>query len=91
VRPVGAPISRILWSVQIGIVIVAGALGLLFVSGRENVIDEVAQPLFAMAAIGISLGIGFVISSAVSYVLSRNMGLIDTHTPAGSPGPESHL
>ena len=89
-RPVGAPISRILWSVQIGIVILAGALGVLFVSGRERVIEEVAQPLFAMAAIGISLGIGFVVSSAAAYVLSRNMGLIDSN-PAGGPGPESHI
>jgi hypothetical protein len=81
-RPVGAPISRILWSVQVGIVIVAAALGVLFVSGR--VIEEVAQPLFAIAAIGISLGIGFVISSGVSYVLSRNMGLIDPGQATGA-------
>lgn len=90
-RPVGAPVSRILWSVQIGIVILAGALGVLFVSGRERVIEEVAQPLFAMAAIGISLGIGFVVSSAAAYVLSRNMGLIDSNPPAGGPGPEPHI
>jgi hypothetical protein len=90
-RPLGAPVSRILWSVQIGIVILAGALGVLFVSGRERVIEEVAQPLFAMASIGISLGIGFVVSSAAAYVLSRNMGLIDSHPPAGGPGPESHI
>jgi hypothetical protein len=90
-RPLGAPVSRILWSVQIGIVILAGALGVLFVSGRERVIEEVAQPLFAMAAIGISLGIGFVVSSAAAYVLSRNMGLIESHPPAGGSGPESHI
>jgi hypothetical protein len=85
-RPVGAPISRILWSVQVGIVIVAAALGVLFVSGR--VIEEVAQPLFAIASIGISLGIGFVISSGVAYVLSRNMGLIE---PGQSPGSEPRV
>lgn len=90
-RPVGAPIARILWSVQIGIVIVAGALGVLFVSGRERVIEEVAQPLFAIASIGISLGIGFVISSAVSYVLSKNMGLLEPNPPAGGVGPEPRI
>jgi hypothetical protein len=74
--------------VQAGIVIVAGALGVLFVSGR--VIEEVAQPLFAIAAIGISLGIGFVISSMVAYVLSRNMGLIES-APGSGPGPDSHV
>lgn len=87
-RPLGAPVSRILWSVQIGIVIVAGALGVLFVSGR--VIEEVAQPLFAIATIGIALGIGFVISSMVAYVLSRNMGLLES-TPGGAAGPDSHV
>jgi hypothetical protein len=87
-RPIGAPVSRILWSVQIGIVIVAAALGVLFVSGR--VIDEVAQPLFAIAAVGIALGIGFVASSAVAYVLSRNMGLLES-APGGSAGPDSQV
>jgi hypothetical protein len=86
-RPMGAPVSRILLSVQAGIVIAAGALGMLFVSGR--VIDEVAQPMFAIASIGISLGIGFVVSSAVAYVLSRNMGLIEPSVP-GRTGPESN-
>jgi hypothetical protein len=89
-KPVGAPFSRILWSVQAGIVIVAAALGVLFVSGR--VIEEVAQPLFAIATIGISLGIGFVVSSAVAYVVSRNMGLIEPgQASGGSTGPESHV
>ncbi len=89
-RPLGAPVSRILWSVQIGIVIVAGALGVLFVSGR--VIEEVAQPLFAIATIGIALGIGFVISSMVAYVLSRNMGLLESApAPGGTAGPDSHV
>lgn len=87
-RPLGAPVSRILWSVQIGIVIVAGALGVLFVSGR--VIEEVAQPLFAIAAIGIALGIGFVISSMVAYVLSRNMGLLES-APGTAAGPDTHV
>ena len=68
--------------------IVTGALGVLFVSGR--VIEEVAQPLFAIAAIGIALGIGFVISSAVAYVLSRNMGLIES-APGGAAGPDSQV
>ena len=86
-RPMGAPTSRILFSVQAGIIIGITALGILFVSGR--VIEEVAQPLFAIATIGISLGIGFVVSSAAAYVLSRNMGLIE-QPPTGGPAPESN-
>ena len=87
--PMGAPTSRILLSVQAGIIIGITALGVLFISGR--VIDEVAQPLFAIATIGISLGVGFVVSSAVAYVLSRNMGLIEPPPAApGRPGAESN-
>lgn len=87
-RPLGAPVARILWAVQVGIVILAGALGVLIVSGR--VIEEVAQPLFAIATIGISLGLGFIVSSGVAYIVSRSMGLIETGHAAGA-GPDSNL
>jgi len=85
-RPMNAPSSRILLSVQAGIVIGITALGVLFISGR--VIEEVAQPLFAIATIGISLGVGFVVSSVAAYVLSRNMGLIEP--PPARPNTESN-
>jgi hypothetical protein len=74
-RPVGAPLSRILWSVQVGVVLSAGALGLLYVSGR--VIDEVAQPLFAIAVLALAIGAGFVVSAGASFVLSRRLGLFE--------------
>jgi hypothetical protein len=52
----------------------------------------VAQPLFAIAAIGISLGVGFVVSSAVAYVLSRNMGLLEAApTPGSGAGTDSRV
>ena len=73
-RTVSAPINRILWSVQAGVVIAAGSLGLLFVSGRE--IHEIGRPLFAMGSVGLALGAGFVVSALVSYLLSRRLGLV---------------
>ena len=39
---VGAPLNRILWSVQAGIVLAAAGVGLLF--AKNGVIEEVAQP-----------------------------------------------
>ena len=48
-RSVGAPLSRILWSLQAGIVLAVAALGVLFVSNR--VVEEVAQPLFAIGVL----------------------------------------
>ena len=74
-RPVGAPLSRILWSVQVGVVLGAGALGLLFVSNR--VIEEVAQPLFAIGVLALGIGAGFVVSAGASFLLSRRLGLFE--------------
>jgi hypothetical protein len=73
-RTVSAPINRILWSVQLGVIIAAGAVGLLYISGRE--IQEIGRPLFAMGSIGLAVGVGFVVSALVSYLLSRRLGLV---------------
>jgi len=78
-RPVGAPFSRILWSVQVGVVLAAGALGLLYVSGR--VIAEVSQPLFAVGVLALTIGVGFVVSAGASFLLSRRLGLLEPPVP----------
>jgi hypothetical protein len=83
-RPVGAPFSRILWSVQVGLVLGAGAIGLLYVSGR--VIDEVAQPLFAVGVLALAVGTGFVVSAGASFLLSRRLGLLESPAP-----PREHI
>ena len=75
-RAVSAPISRILWSVQVGLVLAAAGFGLEYVSGSID--KTVSQPLFAMGVLAISIGIGFVLSAIVSYVLSRRLGLWET-------------
>jgi ABC-type multidrug transport system fused ATPase/permease subunit len=75
-RAVSAPIGRILWSVQVGLVLAAAGFGLEYVSG--SIEKTVSQPLFAMGVLAISIGIGFVISGVVSYVLSRRLGLWET-------------
>jgi hypothetical protein len=72
-RAVSAPIGRILWSVQVGLVLAAAGIGLQIVSG--NIQQDVAQPIFAMGILAISIGAGFVLSAVVSFVLSRKLGL----------------
>jgi hypothetical protein len=79
-KTMAAPLSRILWSLQIGIVLATGAVGALYVSG--HVIDEISQPLFALGILVLSLGTGFVVSAGASYVLSRRLGLLEQ---AGAP------
>ncbi|HEY7500151.1 MAG TPA: hypothetical protein VH740_16640 [Vicinamibacterales bacterium] len=75
-RPVGAPYGRILWSLQVGIVLATAGIGLLYVSGR--VVEEVAQAFFAIAVLSLAIGAGFVVSSGASMLLSRRLGLFDT-------------
>jgi hypothetical protein len=74
-RSVGAPLGRILWSVQGGVVLMAGGIGLQVVSGR--IADDAAQPLHALGVLGIALGLGFVLSAIISYVISNRLGLIE--------------
>jgi hypothetical protein len=75
-RKIGAPFSRILWSVQAGLVLAAGGFGLQYVSRRVDA--EVTQPIFAMGVLAVALGVGFVLSAVVSYVLSQRLGLFET-------------
>jgi hypothetical protein len=72
--PLHAPVARILWSVQAGVVLVAVGLGLFF--AKNQVFEEVASPLYVIGIIAVSLGVGFVVSAAFAYVLSRRLGLM---------------
>jgi hypothetical protein len=74
-RSVGAPLARILWSVQGGVVLMAGGIGLQVVSAR--VADDASQPLHALGVLAIALGLGFVISAIISFVISQRLGLIE--------------
>ena len=75
--PAASPTGRILGGVQIGIVLVAGGVGLRLVAGKLGGIAGV--PISAGAMFVIAIGVGFVVSSAVSWYLSRRLGL------AGAP------
>ena len=77
--PQNAPLSRVLWSVQIGVVVAAASLGFLLVSGRFE--KESAQELAALGMIGVSIGVGFIASAAVSIFLSRRLGLWQGQPP----------
>jgi hypothetical protein len=78
-RSVAAPISRILWSVQAGIILAVVGAGMWFAKG--NVVDELIGPLNLVALLAISLGLGFAISAAVAFGLSSRLGLMDTPKP----------
>jgi hypothetical protein len=70
-----APFSRILWSVQAGVVLAIAGLGLLYVSTRF--VEEPAQFFMVIGVLSVALGGGFIVSAAAAYVLSRKLGLLD--------------
>ncbi len=75
-RPVAAPLSRILWAVQGGIVMIAAGGGLLLISNRVSAVA--VQPLQSFGILALALGCGFLLSAAASYLLSRRLGLIQS-------------
>ena len=75
-RSVGAPLGRILWSVQAGVVSIAAGLGLQVMGTQFN--RDASQGLRAFGILGIALGVGFVISAIISFVISQRLGLIET-------------
>ena len=74
-RSMTAPFSRILWSVQAGIVLVLTGIGLLYVS--STLTDEPAQFFMVIGVITLALGGGFIVSAVAAYALSRKLGLLD--------------
>lgn len=84
-RAVGAPLSRILWSVQAGLVLAAGGTGLEMVAGRFS--GDNAQPFEVLGYLGVALGIGFVASALISFAISHRLGLIDSSSRAGRIDP----
>jgi hypothetical protein len=79
-RPISAPLNRILWSVQAGIILVIGGLGFQYVSRR--VIEDVAQGMWTLGVLATAFGLGFIGAGAFSYVMSRRLGLLEPPSPA---------
>jgi hypothetical protein len=73
---VGAPINRILWSAQAGVILVLVGAGLWY--SRGQVVDEAAQVLSVLGVLGMFLGAGFVISALVAFGISRALALFET-------------
>jgi hypothetical protein len=80
-QPFSAPVGRILWSIQAGLVIGVGGLGLLYVSRHLNTqfgeLADIAQVPFVVGMLAVAIGVGFVLSAGVSYILSHRLGLFE--------------
>jgi len=74
-RTIGAPIGRILWSMQAGVVVTLGGAGLWI--AKANVMEELAQILQVVSVLAMAIGIGFVVSAFLAYALSHRLGLLE--------------
>lgn len=72
-RPMQAPISRIFWSLQAGLVLIAMGIGFDLVSLRVK--GEASEALYGLGMIGLLIGVALAVSAGVFYVLSRKFGL----------------
>jgi hypothetical protein len=70
----GTTQGRILWSVQAGLVLGLAGVGLHYSSGYINA--EASQPFFVLGVLLIAIGAGFILSAFASYLIARNMGLV---------------
>jgi hypothetical protein len=75
-RSMSAPLTRILWSIQAGIVLVVTGIGLLYVSENFTA-EEPARFFMVIGVITLALGGGFIISAIGAYGVSRKLGLLD--------------
>jgi len=80
-KTLSAPVGRILWSIQLGIVVLVGGVGLEIVS-YQITYPEAVMTFQVVGGIIIALGLGFILSALGSFMLSRRLGLMDP-----SPAP----
>jgi hypothetical protein len=79
-RAISAPVGRILWSAQAGAVLTV--LGLGFEVVARSAVEEISGPVAAMGAVIIALGVGFLVSAILAYLLSKRFGLMNGESPA---------
>jgi hypothetical protein len=78
-RAIGAPMSRILLSVQAGVVL--ASLGTGFFFAQSQFPDDMGDGFYILGMLIGSLGIGFALSALAAYVISSRFGLVTPPRP----------
>lgn len=81
-RPMSAPLGRIFWSLQAGLIMIAAGIGFDIASARASA--NASAALYAIGVIGLLVGIALVVSAAIFYVISRRFGLWETNVTSSS-------
>jgi hypothetical protein len=74
-----SPYARIMSSIQWGIVLLTAGSAFMFL---RNQIPDGFEAFTMIGALGIALGIGFLISAAVAFFLSKSWGVINGQQPS---------
>jgi hypothetical protein len=77
----GTPQMRILRSLQTGLVLMALGIGLFILTDQRNFSIEAADGLTVTATVTTAIGIGLIVSTVISYLLSWQMGLLSRREP----------
>lgn len=72
------PYAKILGSIQVGIILTLAGIGVLVV---DQTIPIGGEGLAFVGILGLTIGVGFLLSAAVSHRLSKAWGLINGHGP----------
>jgi len=73
-RAISAPVTRIIWSMQAGVVLAALGMGFWLVQTRTNL--EISEGFWVIGVLIAALGIGFLASAVLAYVISARLGLV---------------
>jgi hypothetical protein len=79
-----APQLRILRSLQIGLVLLAVGIGFFILLDQRTYSIEAADGLMVMATATTAIGAAMLVSTGMSYVLSKRMGLIERSRVKGN-------
>ncbi|PYT79234.1 MAG: hypothetical protein DMG40_17120 [Acidobacteria bacterium] len=81
----GSPLSRVFLPLQFGIVLTLGGGGFLFLR-HSGPPEHDAWPFLVLGTFAFTLGIGFIISAGVSYLLARHLGMLPGSAKAHETG-----
>ncbi|HET9217232.1 MAG TPA: hypothetical protein VFR18_09655 [Terriglobia bacterium] len=75
-RP-SVPAGRIIWSVQVGLVLALGGIALQLVKGDPQLTPDDVSGIHILSVLAIGLGISFIVGAATSYMISAKLGLLE--------------
>ena len=78
----GAPLSRIILSLQAGVVL--ASLGIGFWISQSRFPEDMGEGFFIIGTLATALGLGFVVAAALAYLISSRFGLVVPTPPVAS-------